>query len=69
MAADPNEKVCETQTSVGSRLAVKKVCATRAEWKQRHKDERDFAAQIQRGIGSPPCTEALGGARKGTPSC
>lgn len=46
--ADPNQKVCEDITVVGSRLATKRICATRAEWaaqKQRDKEEVD---RIQR---------------------
>jgi hypothetical protein len=66
---DPNEKVCETVTSIGSRLATKRVCATRAEWAEKRKQERDFASDIQRGIGGNRCAEGTGDARKGVPSC
>lgn len=69
VAADPNEKVCETVTTIGSRIAAKKVCATRAEWAQKRKADRDFAEEIQHGMGFNRCTESVGGARKGTPSC
>jgi invasion protein IalB len=31
-AKDPNEIVCEKQEVIGSRLATKRVCKTRAEW-------------------------------------
>lgn len=39
-AADPNEMVCEYQEVLGSRLASHKVCATRAEWRDRQLQER-----------------------------
>lgn len=47
---DPNEKVCETHRVLGSRLAVRRVCATRAEWAERRQRERDIIdrTQVQR---------------------
>lgn len=66
---DPNEKICETVTTIGSRIAAKKVCATRAEWAQKRKDDRNLAEDIQHGMGFNRCTDATGGARKGTVSC
>lgn len=47
---DPNEKVCENQQVLGSRLAVRRVCATRAEWEERRQRERDMIdrTQVQR---------------------
>lgn len=47
-ARDPNEKVCETVSQVGSRLSTKKVCATRAEWAVIRKDQKDTLEQMQR---------------------
>jgi hypothetical protein len=49
---DPNEMVCEKQAIPGSRLAVAKVCHTRAEWADlRHQDRQDVErAQTQRGM-------------------
>lgn len=49
-ARDPNEKICETQTVLGSRLATRRVCATRAEWAERKQRERDILdrTQVQR---------------------
>lgn len=44
---DPNEKVCETQGVLGSRLAVRRVCATRAEWAERKARERDIIDRTQ----------------------
>ncbi len=41
--ADPNEVVCEKQTVVGSRLATKRICMTRAQWaEQRRLDRQDL---------------------------
>lgn len=45
---DPNEKVCETVSQVGSRLSRKKVCATRAEWAAMRKDQKETVELIQR---------------------
>ena len=47
-AYDPNEKVCETVSQVGSRLSRKKVCATRAEWAAMRKDQKETVELIQR---------------------
>ena len=32
---DPNERICETITPIGSRLATKRFCGTRSEWADR----------------------------------
>lgn len=45
---DPNEKVCETLSQAGSRLSKKKVCATRAEWADMRKDQKDTVEMMQR---------------------
>ena len=45
---DPNEKVCETVSQVGSRLSQKKVCATRAEWAAMRKDQKETVEHMQR---------------------
>lgn len=44
---DPNEKVCETHGVLGSRLAKRRVCATRAEWAERRQRERDIIDRTQ----------------------
>lgn len=46
-AKDPNEKICETQEVLGSRLATRRVCATRAEWEERRQRERDMVDRTQ----------------------
>lgn len=45
---DPNEKVCEKITMVGSRLATKRICATRAEWADYRRQDRDALDKAQR---------------------
>ena len=45
---DPNEKVCETIRPLGSRLATKRVCATRAEWAEQRKQDREETEKAQR---------------------
>jgi hypothetical protein len=63
-AKDPNEKVCEKQSIVGSRLATRRVCATRAEWEEKRRLDKDAIDQGQRsacmlthngGTGQPSC--------------
>ncbi len=50
---DPNEKICEKQSVVGSRLAVRRVCATRAEWAEKRRLDREAVDQAQRGANGP----------------
>ena len=60
---DPDEKICENITLVGSRLAVKRVCATRAQWDEKKRQDRSWIEKGQRevcvvsksGGGSPVC--------------
>ena len=61
---DPNEKVCENITLVGSRLAKKRVCATRAEWADRKLQDRQAVEKAQ----TSPCMLQSTGA-SGKPSC
>jgi hypothetical protein len=55
-SADPNEKVCQNETVIGSRLAKRRVCATRAEWEERNRQDRQAVEQAQRMIGGPCST-------------
>ena len=50
---DPNEKVCETIPVIGSRLGKKRVCATRAEWEERKRDDRQAVDQMQKQMVGP----------------
>ena len=45
---DPNAKVCETVSQIGSRLSKKKICATRAEWAEMKRQDREVVDQAQR---------------------
>ena len=44
---DPNETVCEKQEVLGSRLAVRRVCRTRAEWAEQRRSDRDAVQASQ----------------------
>ena len=46
-----NERYCETITMIGSRLAKKKFCGTRAEWEDKRLQDRKMVEQIQ----ASPC--------------
>ncbi len=48
---DPNQVVCEKQEVLGSRVATKKVCKTRAEWAEQRRLEKQEIdrAQVNRG--------------------
>ena len=61
---DPNEKVCENITMVGSRLSKKRVCATRAEWADRKLQDRQAVERAQ----TSPCMPTHNGS-KGRPAC
>jgi hypothetical protein len=41
------EKICEKITVTGSRLATKKICATRAEWEARRQQDKEATEQFQ----------------------
>jgi hypothetical protein len=63
---DPSEVVCERIGSIGSRLATKKVCATRAEWAEKRKLDREAVDQAQRSANGP-CNATL--THSGAPAC
>ena len=50
---DPNEVVCEKIGTIGTRLATKRVCATRAEWAEKRKLDREAVDQAQRSANGP----------------
>ena len=66
-AHDPNERVCESIPVLGSRLAKRRVCATRAEWEEQRRQDRQAVDQIQKQIGGPCSTVA--NKNVGAPSC
>ena len=49
---DPNEVVCEKQEVLGSRVATKRICMTRAEWAEKRRVERLEIERAQTGRGS-----------------
>ena len=57
---DPNEKVCESVTPIGSRLGSKKVCATRAEWAEKRRQDREAIERGQVGACMPQTTGSTG---------
>lgn len=52
-SGDRDEKICESIPATGSRLAKKRICATRAEWQERKRLDREAVDQAQRLIGGP----------------
>jgi len=50
---DPNEVVCEKTEIIGTRLGARKVCATRAEWAEKRKLDREAVDQAQRTANGP----------------
>ena len=59
-----NERYCETITMIGSRIAKKKFCGTRAEWADRKLQDRQAVDRIQ----TMPCMPDSR-TRTGRPSC
>jgi len=67
-ATNPNEKICESIVPLGSRLAKKRVCATRAEWDERRRLDREVVDQAQKLIGGP-CQTTPSGRNGGPTAC
>ena len=44
---DPNEKVCEDITETGSRLGAKRFCATRSQWEDKKRQDRESTEKAQ----------------------
>jgi invasion protein IalB len=55
---DPNEMVCEKQEVLGTRLATKRVCKTRAEWAEQRRLQRSDLERTQ--VGGPTCRTGVG---------
>jgi hypothetical protein len=49
LAPNTNEKICETIKPIGSRLATKRICATRAEWAVRKAEDKQALERAQAG--------------------
>jgi hypothetical protein len=52
-AKDPNEKICEKQPVIGSRLATRRVCATRAEWEEKRRLDKEAIDIAQKSACTP----------------
>lgn len=59
-----DEKICENITPIGSRLASKRFCGTRAEWEDRKRQDREAVENAQRS----PCVLTHNGGT-GRPAC
>ena len=46
-ARDPNKVICEKQEVVGSRLATRRVCMTRAQWADLRRQDRQEIDKVQ----------------------
>ena len=46
-AKDPNRIICEKQEVLGSRLATKKICMTRAQWADLQLQDRQEIDRVQ----------------------
>lgn len=46
-ATDPNEVLCEKAEEIGTRLVVKRVCMTRAQWAEQKRASRDVIERLQ----------------------
>jgi len=68
-APDPNQRICETVSQIGSRLSSKKICATRAEWAQRRKQDRESVEEMQRLQGRPCVATTMGKGTGVAPAC
>lgn len=44
---DPNQMICRSQATLGSRLARQRVCATRQQWLDQRRADRDLAEKAQ----------------------
>ena len=62
-AAKPAEKnvVCVAEQDLSSRISKRRVCLTKEQWKEKHREQREFAEDIQSGAWgaqSDPASEA-----------
>jgi hypothetical protein len=61
---DPNQRICEDVTQTGSRLGTKRFCATRSEWEDKRRQDREAVEKAQ----TSPCVLSHNGSN-GTQSC
>jgi hypothetical protein len=55
-SGDRSERICEKITPVGSRLASKMFCGTRAEWEEKRRQDREEVEKVQKN----PCVRHAG---------
>jgi invasion protein IalB len=46
-APDPNEIICRSEQAIGSRLRWNRVCATRGQWLEHIREDRQLAERAQ----------------------
>jgi hypothetical protein len=46
---DSNRMVCEKEETIGTRLGARRVCLTVEQWKEKHREQREWTEQIQSG--------------------
>ncbi|MGN6156097.1 MAG: hypothetical protein ACTHN4_10245 [Sphingomicrobium sp.] len=46
---NPNKLVCESEEQIGSRLGKHRTCLTAEQWKEKHREQREFTEDIQSG--------------------
>ena len=60
--ADQNQIVCRSETDIGSRVSRRRVCRTRAEWKQLQAASRDTVDRVQ--LYKPVVCDPIGAAAR-----
>ena len=57
---DPNQIVCQNQTEIGSRVARRRVCRTRAEWAEHERQYRQNLQRAQHEMRTAYCSPDMG---------
>ena len=47
LGGDPNEMICRNQGTIGSRLSRRRVCATRQQWADQRRGDRNLTEKAQ----------------------
>ena len=50
---DTSKLICQSEDQIGSRLGRHKTCMTAEQWKEKHREQREFADQMQAGARAP----------------
>jgi hypothetical protein len=66
-ANDPSKLICQSEDQIGSRLGRHKTCMTAEQWKEKHREQREFTDEMQAGteardsgVQPPPALQGLG---------